>query len=337
MVTRVVWLLGLLGGGLCASTVLGQEDVMPPMAGRPEDFSGVVGTYRIAASASPTVLAVEEPLILVVRITGTGPADFVPRRKNLRLFSPEIERNFYVQPLPEQDRFVETAQTWEFVYQLRPKREMVRCIPGLKLVYYSPVRRKYQSTYSPAIPLTVKPPREAAMPAAAVRIQASEPILNLKRGAKVLRRASDPTLAQPLIWLAFLMAGPPALYLWWLRRWRRRHPDRALLARQRRHRATQVALDALSGKSALQVEETTNIMKAFLRQRLEFPGSEPTPAEVRKHLRRLGLPRSLCQRSAEFFAVCDAARFSQSGPRQNNLAQEGIRLINALEAEPSLR
>src|SRR5262245_52359638 len=120
----------------------------PPIAGRPEDFSGLVGPFRISSTAVPTEVYVEDPLPLTVIITAQPDRSFrasQPDRARLRLFCKEMKEDFFIEPMSEKDRYLEQEKTWQFVYRLRPKRPAVKSVPGLKLVYYLPARRKYQS------------------------------------------------------------------------------------------------------------------------------------------------------------------------------------------------
>src|SRR6516162_9933180 len=73
----------------------------PPVAGRPADFSGLVGFFRISTSASPTEVRVEDPLTLTVRITGDPDRSFRtshPVRANLHLFSKQMKEDFFIEP-----------------------------------------------------------------------------------------------------------------------------------------------------------------------------------------------------------------------------------------------
>src|SRR4051794_139055 len=96
--------------------------VQPPLVGQPEDFSGAGGTYTIRRSAAPTEVMIEEPLLLTVAITGAGPSGQQPRRDLLKLFPPDVEEDFFIEPLAEKDRYLPKDKTWEFLYRLRPKR-----------------------------------------------------------------------------------------------------------------------------------------------------------------------------------------------------------------------
>src|SRR5438093_3997668 len=89
---------------LAALSAAQERDEIPSVM--PWNFSQVVGRYRISSSAAPTELHVGEALILTVRIIGQGPEKFRPQRRNLRLFPPDIEDNFYLEALEAQDRLL---------------------------------------------------------------------------------------------------------------------------------------------------------------------------------------------------------------------------------------
>jgi hypothetical protein len=329
--------LALLGASsfLCGARLAadpGAAAARPPAAGRPDDFSQVVGSYRLSSAAAPTELHAEDPLLLTVRITGSGPPDYQPRRRHLRLFPAGLDRDFYVKPLPEKDRRLPGEQTWEFAYELRPKQPRVAKVPALRLVYYDPAYRRYQTSYARAIPLTVKPRPQAQPPAGeAPALPAPEFLYEIVTGPRVLRREDPAWPGLPA--LLMLLVAPPVLCALWYVRWRRRHPDAARLARQRRSRAAEQALQALRGGAG--PGRVAGLVAEYLRQRLDLPAEEPTPPEAARHLRRLGFAPALARRAAGLFRACDAARFGPApAAGGDGLAEGAARLILDLEAEP---
>jgi hypothetical protein len=319
-------------GPLRAADPAGSE---PPAVGRPDDFSQVVGSYRLTATAAPTRLRVEDPLLLTVRITGSGPKAYQPQRRHLRLFPPGTDKDFYLKPLPDKDRHLAAERTWEFAFELRPKGPGVRKVPALRLVYYNPTFRRYQTSYAPAIPLTVTPRPTAGPPPEAVRVfEAPDSLHEVTTGPLVLRREETGWLGLPA--LLGLLAAPPALcglgYYWW----RRRYPDAARLARRRRSQAAEQALQALGG--AADPVRVAGLVAEYLRRRLDLPAEEPTPREAARHLRRLGVAPDLARRAAELFRACDAGRFAPPAPEgvrpADGLAGAAAGLIHDLEAEP---
>src|SRR5262249_39274475 len=87
----------------------------------PANFSGAVGTYTISCRAEPTEVLVEDPLTLTVRITGSGPEKYLPKRLKLDQLAEDVEQDYFVEDVPEQDRRLPAENAWEFVYRLRPK------------------------------------------------------------------------------------------------------------------------------------------------------------------------------------------------------------------------
>src|ERR1043165_8526688 len=137
----------------------------PPLTGRPEGFSGIVGRYQISAEAFPTEVQVEQPIKLHIIITGQTPPNFSavkyePKRENLHLFPETWEKQFYTEEMIDEHQVNRAKKTWTFVYRLRPKHTHIKEIKDIKCVYYDPVApgtQKYVTRYLEAIPIVVKP------------------------------------------------------------------------------------------------------------------------------------------------------------------------------------
>jgi hypothetical protein len=308
----------------------------PPVAGRPDDFSDVVGVYSISSTAQPTELCVEDPLVLKVRITGSGPGAYQPRRRHLSIFPPAMKDDFYVEPLPDQDRALPDQKTWEFTYRLRPKRQDVKWVHSLKLVYYSPGRQRFQSTYSDKIDLVVKPRSVTQAPPDAVRsVQPPARIYELATGPGVLRRQERATMPAGVFFV--LLLAPPMLCALWYLRWRYVHPDNGRVVRQSRSRAAQRALQSLCRDQPLNADDVFTAVSAYLRSRLDIAATEPTQTEVSRRLTRLGVGKPARQEVVVFFKSCDAARFAPSPLLEvTDLASAAIRVVTSLENEPCL-
>jgi hypothetical protein len=287
------------------------------VAGRPIYFDGAVGSrFRVQMRATPTDLLAEDPLLLTIRVTGTGNVQEI-RRPDLRRL-PRFSQRFHIENLT--DRFLSAEQSQEFDYRLRPRTASVREIPALPFVFFNPKilppERGYQTTLATAIPITVRPRAEVRPPqvegnAPAPRVPDS--LYELVRGATVLRH--DPPFTLPgLGALAALVLGPPVAGGLWYFLWRRAYPDALRQARKRRSRAAQHALKALQRFHRLdgpsQAQQAEAILAVYLRQRHDLPPAEPTPVEVTRHLQQSGCSATLAQDVAAFFSHCDAARFA---------------------------
>lgn len=297
----------------------------PPRIGQPPDFSQLVGAFQIAAKAEPTTVAVEEPLTLIVTISGEADAPYVPKRDLLRVFPDEMQRDFFVEPAGEQIK----QGSWEFIYRLRPKHTRVQFVPGLKLVYFAKRQRRYQTAYSNAIALTVKP-----RPEPVVEIQGLT-VVQVPATFLELADESPAPRGPELYWSPFqetaLVIAPPSLCfagVWWLRRRRARQTARS----RRRRLAVEQVVTGLKQNSQ-DAAARARLVADYLRLRLDMPAQEPTPAETDQWFKRRGVGKQTRQHWRRFLQQCDAARFAP-GAVAECAAEEAIPLIHALEEEP---
>jgi hypothetical protein len=346
----------------------------PPVVRRPMHFNGAVGSYGVTMAVHPVAVQVGDPLLLVVRIRGNAPSpEHFPQRPNLRRF-PKFdqfriedvkERDRH---LPGEQGFARyrgqvgglfavsslgslsvlpslylepDEPTWEFFYRLRPRDASVKEVASWPFVYYRPgaVRPNsgsYQTTYVPKVPLRVIP-RAQVQPTDVQGAPEPQP------PARLYLLAEGPAVLQHddvLIWsgpwrLAFMilvgLAAPPLLCLAWYVVWRRTYPDAARLVRLRRSRAAEHSLGVLRSGGP---DGAAGVLSHYLRERLDLPAAEPTPAEVAGHLERSGVSAPLAGQVVAFFRTCDAVRFAPiASQSHDDLSAAATKLILALEAE----
>src|SRR6266571_2093021 len=78
----------------------------PPVAGRPERFSGAVGSFQegdVTLRAEPRELLEGQSLLVTVRVATSGDVQTPPRRPDLKSL-PRFAERFYIEDLPNQDR-----------------------------------------------------------------------------------------------------------------------------------------------------------------------------------------------------------------------------------------
>jgi hypothetical protein len=126
-----------------------------PTAGRPADFSGLVGEYGLSARATPTAVGVGDPITLTVEVTGPEYLDNVrlPPLNNQAAFS----RDFKIPEEMAAGQVQGRAKT--FTQTLRARKADVPAIPSLTLSYFNPTTGKYETAATDPIPLTVKATR----------------------------------------------------------------------------------------------------------------------------------------------------------------------------------
>src|SRR5262245_30420155 len=209
----------------------------PPIAGRPENFSGAVGTFRIRMEAQPTELLRDETLTLTVTITADGPFTAPPKRPDLRTIA-AFSQAFHIEPLPEKPS---NGPEWQFVYRLRPRDVKVDAVPNLTLVYFKPSKTPgapgtFQYPTAPRIPITVKEPAPATVTEEPPPLKAPEAAYAIVESGAVLARPWSSPVPEWVLLIGALLA-PPAMCMVWFLVWRRMYPEAAKLTQQRRSRA----------------------------------------------------------------------------------------------------
>ncbi|MGI9516760.1 MAG: BatD family protein, partial [Pirellulaceae bacterium] len=126
--------------------------VLPvPTAGRPVDYQGAVGQYRIVTEAPQTSVNAGDPITLNIGIVGTGPMELV-QAPPLAQF-PELVAEFKVANEPLAG-FVED-NTKVFSTTIRPRNEGVAEIPAIPFSFFDPATEQFRTVMSKPISISV--------------------------------------------------------------------------------------------------------------------------------------------------------------------------------------
>jgi hypothetical protein len=137
-----------------------------PTEGRPADFSGAVGSFKIASDISAASVAAGDPLTLRMRVTGSGNFD--------RVDSAMLERLDQWKTYPPKSSFTASdaiGYRGEKIFEqpLIASKPGVQTLPGLAFSYFDPTARRYETARSSPLSVTVSPSlADTAPPAPAV-------------------------------------------------------------------------------------------------------------------------------------------------------------------------
>lgn len=126
-----------------------------PAEGRPPGFSGLVGEFRISASADPVKVNVGDPITLKVTVEGAdylGNVELPPLGDQKDLIS-----NFKVPDERAAGKIADGKKI--FTQTIRARNDKVNQIPSLELIYFDTEKESYQVTSSQPIPIEVIPTR----------------------------------------------------------------------------------------------------------------------------------------------------------------------------------
>lgn len=317
-----------------------EVDPLPP--GRPEPFSGVVGTLDLRASLDRDSVAVGEAVTLTVRASGEGNIAAVP--------APELDLpgDFEVYPPDVSDSTLATddglSGTRSFQYVLIPRAPGSRELPGVSMGYYDTGAGAYRRASTDALPLLVTGTGVAG-PAAGVRSgvpELREDIRFIHLGPPALRPVHGDLFRMPSFWLLALLpmlgvAGALGL---------RRHRDRLEgdVAWARGRRAGRVARRRLADARRLSggedprpfYAEVARALRGFVADKLNLAEAGMQMADLRSGLVGAGVSAETADEVAECLEHCDRQRFAPPGTDDHGRARMLERagdLMTALDRE----
>ncbi len=287
-------------------------EVLPlPTAGRPANFSGLIGEFEFEVEASPTHVNVGDPITLTVRISGPRFLDYVrlpPLQQQMRLAA-----DFKI---PEEMAPGEIRRGAKvFTQTIRAKHSQISEAPPLEISYFHPGEGQYVTARTEAIPLVVEATRiitandveglgdqgviqselETQEEGIAYNYEDSDA---LEESAIVSRNA----FVSPL-WMGLLLAPPLSflgLLLW---------TSGLVGKRDLSSRAAQQAVREL-GQVGEEPDEVLKLTREYLGARLRVAPGALTFDDVADLLRRRGVADVTLKGLKALFDACEAGRYA---------------------------
>jgi hypothetical protein len=322
-------------------TVLTSEtipmQVLPlPQEGMPEDFNGSIGNYQMRVTASPTNIAVGDPITVRVQISGNGPLDALayPAQGDWRDFNtyPATAKLETTDPLG-------LSGSKHFEQVIVPQNHELSSLPPFRFSFFDPAAKRYRTLTGPRIPLTIRPGAGTSV-APPVLTNANQnagappvdDILHIRPRLEQAGAVSSPLLFHP----GFLALQGVPLILWGALFGRRKWKE-SLAGNPRLRRQRQVAHRIREGLRELRKHAEAQNSDAFfallfrllqeqLGERLDMPAGAITEAVVDERLRAMGLSEASSKAIHELFQACNMARYA---PVRNS--QELAALLPKLE------
>lgn len=317
-------------------------DVKPLPSGAPEGFNGLVGSYSISNKISTSegnTFRVADPLTYTLTIHGQGndkllasPSVLFP--DSFEAYAPQEENKRSL--LANNVSNIRTIQTLLF-----PSNTGQYTIPEVKLVFFDPQKRQYQTTTAPARTIVVHPgdPAKIAARKAAAQNASSKSIVP----APLKRRhllSGEPNLFVESIWFLLLHLLFPLVLivaLWYYRNQQRALSDpqttRYKKAQKEAEKHLQKAYKELQ-KGATDSFYTTLIatIYEFLSHRFFLRTSELNRQNIDSTLQSHNVSATLRQQTLGLIDSLEQARYApaSSVPPMQELYQQALSLVMAL-------
>lgn len=289
-----------------------------PEAGRPDNFTGLVGQYRVAATASPTTVNVGDPITLNVIISGPTFLDnveFPPLQEQAALAG-----KFRVHE--ETAPGVVEGRQKRFTQTIRAEQSDITEIPPIRLSYFDSRTGRYETAASEAIPLTVRETTQVTAANAEGYNPVVETVEHVAVNEGIAHNYTDASALThqrfgPNVWLRstgswlFLLL-PPLIYatlavVLFLR------ARGGLFLVDRRH--TQALPNLESALNSLDAAADVHgplldLMRTYLGTRLDRQASALTFADAEAPLRSRGVGESTIAELKQLFEACEAHRYA---------------------------
>jgi hypothetical protein len=307
-------------------------DQMLPEEGRPADFGGAIGQWKLDVTAKPTDIAVGDPITVTIKVSGNGNIDTVPMPK----FGPLDGFKTYDPTTKTTKDDLNTTGERVMQQVLIAKSTDVKELPEVRLAYFDPEARAYKTAVQSPIKLVVKAGTggRTTIVSGGERLRPDEKlgqdIVYLKGNVGPVAPTA-PFYGTATFWV---LNVSPVLALLGAVGWKRRTDKlRGDVAYARRTRAAKKARQLLA--SAASYDEIQHALQHYLGDRLNIPVGGITANVVDEQLVPRGVNGEIADRARSCFEACDTARFAGGGAEANVQAtRDNVeRLIDELETK----
>ncbi len=307
--------------------------VMPfPEEGKPNTFSGAVGTFELEVSTSKNALNASESLQATVEVKGKG---------NLKLFSlPELVTPSALERYdPEHKEQVTTTLSGmrgsiQDTYTLVPQFQGKYPIPAIRFSYFDPKAKAYKTiTSEETIINVIEGPKAAATPSSSAPVAVNVPAIS-NAFHFISQRSDFRPIAQKSflgsLWF-YILIGLPVLLLAVFLLLRNRVPDTALLAQ--RHKAKLVK--KYLGKAKRNMSEASDFYVAleaalhnYVKARLHIQTSEFSKEKMESLLTEKGVDTQTVALFIRVLTNCEFARYTPSS--KSSMKQDYATAVEAI-------
>lgn len=307
--------------------------VMPfPEEGKPNTFSGAVGTFELEVKTSKNALNASESLQATVEVKGKG---------NLKLFSlPELITPSALERYdPERKEQVTTTLygmrgSIQDTYTLVPQFQGKYPIPAVRFSYFDPKAKAYKTiTSEETIINVVEGPQAAAPPSSSAPVAANVPTIS-NAFHFISQRSDFRPIAQKSflgsLWF-YILIGLPVLLLAVFLLLRNRVPDAALMAQ--RHKAKLVK--KYLGKAKRNMSNASDFYVAleaalhnYVKARLHIQTSEFSKEKMDSLLTEKGVDTQTVALFIRVLTNCEFARYTPSS--KSSMEQDYATAVEAI-------
>ena len=325
-----------------------EVDVRPlPEEGKPTNFAGTVGQYRIHAQTDRGTIEVGDGFTLRVQVSGTGniktvPAPTVPTLLNMAIYDPQITDAIGVV-----DSKVRGSRTYEYV--IIPSKEGDWTIPAIDYPYFDPQTESYQVARTVPITINVVPNPNGSIETTLSHTTQSD-IHLLKQDIRYIKPDSLKLSNQHLqpykrisFWGVQTLPIAVVLFVWFYRRRQAKRDPKQLREQYAAKNALQIIENAkkhTTDEPAAFYGTLANGLYQYIGDIFDISPGGLNPELVRQRCEEAGFPESATAQIVDTLVQYDYVRFApvDANPTDMEDALNRARTsINEIEKERQLK
>ncbi len=316
-----------------------------PEKGRPGNFSGLVGEYRIKVSAVPTEVNVGDPITLTITLSGPDYLEYV-KLPTLDQ-QPKFAGNFKI---PKERATGEIlGKTKVFAQTIRALRQDVKEIPAIELPYFDTRTGTYRVARTKPVPLKVKKTKIITVMDAegiAPQVSGASEIQTWSKGIAfnfVDMSVLENQRLGPVSWFrtplqASVILLPPVVFfllLTCVSIMRRRNADPLKVRSRKAFSILTVSLkNAQKAPSAGKFcDNILDAFRSYLGDKLGMPSGAMTFNDVKDVLESKGFDQATLEQLKEIFEKCEAGRYAGTESISDTafIMDQGVQLAKVFE------
>ncbi len=299
-----------------------------PDEGKPADFNGLVGQFKLDAEIDKQAAKTNEAITLKVRFSGTGNVRTMPK-PNLAIpndferYEPKVTEN-----IVRQGDAISGSKTYEYV--LIPRFPGQQRIPPLSLSFFDPQSRKYRTASSPEFSLSIQK-GEGTFSAAPSGLNKEEvrligqDVRFIKTAMPVFRRSGHAFHSSSTFLLLALVPLLALAAAYGYKRHLQKLSGDVAYARSRS--ANRMAMKKLAKAGKVLAEstqkefyaETSRALIGFAADRLNLPEAGIITTELEKRLQERHVDSGLINAYLQLLQVCDFQRFAAATVKKEEM------------------
>ena len=288
-----------------------------PLEGKPTDFAGAVGQYRIHAQTDRQTIEAGDGFTLRVQVSGMGniktvPAPTFPALPNMAIYDPQITDAIGIV-----DSRIQGSRTYEYV--IIPSEEGRWIIPAVDYPYFDPQTESYQVARTVPVTIDVLPNPNGAVGTTLPHTTQSDMHL-LKQDIRYIKPDSLELSNQHLylykhvsFWFAQTLPIAIVLAVWFYRQRQAKRDPKQLREQYAAKNALRIIEDAENHTTN---EPTTfygtlaNGLYQYIGDIFDIAPGGLNPELVRQRCEETGFPESATTLIVDTLTQCDYVRFA---------------------------